>query len=119
MKEENQRVSTFSQILLWFGAAISIAEIITGALLAPLGLIQGIWAIILGHIIGGVILFPAGLIGAKSGLSSAESIRISFGKYDFMVYWIYGLSFTYALQFHNWNYISCNDDNWCYMFHYK
>ena len=39
MKEENQRVSTFSQILLWFGAAISIAEIITGALLAPLGLI--------------------------------------------------------------------------------
>jgi purine-cytosine permease-like protein len=39
MKEENQKVSTFSQILLWFGAAISIAEIITGALLAPLGLI--------------------------------------------------------------------------------
>ena len=33
MKEENQRVSTFSQILLWFGAAVSIAEIITGAML--------------------------------------------------------------------------------------
>ena len=39
IKEENQKVSTFCQILLWFGAAISIAEIIAEALLAPLGLI--------------------------------------------------------------------------------
>ena len=66
MKSENQKVSTFSQILLWFGAAVSIAEIMTGALLAPLGLVQGIWAIIIGHVIGGAILFPAGLIGAKN-----------------------------------------------------
>lgn len=97
MKEENQKVSTFSQILLWFGAAISISEIITGALLAPLGLIQGIWAIILGHIIGGVILFPAGLIGAKSGLSSAESVRISFGKYG-----SFGFSLVNILQLLGW-----------------
>lgn len=97
MKEENQSVSTFSQILLWFGAAISIAEIITGALLAPLGLIQGIWAIIIGHIIGGVILFPAGLIGAKSGLSSAESVRISFGKYG-----SFGFSWINILQLLGW-----------------
>lgn len=97
MKEENQRVSTFSQILLWFGAAISIAEIMTGALLAPLGLIQGIWAIILGHVIGGAILFPAGLIGAKSGLSSAESVRISFGKYG-----SFGFSWVNILQLLGW-----------------
>ncbi len=97
MKEENQRVSTFSQILLWFGAAVSIAEIMTGALLAPLGLIQGIWAIILGHVIGGAILFPAGLIGAKSGLSSAESVHISFGKYG-----SFGFSLVNILQLIGW-----------------
>lgn len=97
MKEENRRVSTFSQILLWFGAAISIAEIMTGALLAPLGLIQGIWAIILGHVIGGAILFPVGLIGAKSGFSSAESVRISFGKYG-----SFGFSWINILQLLGW-----------------
>jgi putative hydroxymethylpyrimidine transporter CytX len=89
MENENQRVFTFSQILLWFGAAVSIAEIMTGAMLASLGLMQGIWAIILGHIIGGIILFPTGLIGAKSGFSSAESVRISFGKYgSYMFSWV-------------------------------
>jgi Purine-cytosine permease and related proteins len=46
--------------LLWLGAAISIAEIVTGTLLAPLGWTMGITAIILGHLIGCVLfLFPA------------------------------------------------------------
>lgn len=97
MKNENQQVSTFSQILLWFGAAVSIAEIMTGALLAPLGLVQGIWAIIIGHVIGGAILFPAGLIGAKTGLSAAESVRISFGKYG-----SFGFSWVNILQLLGW-----------------
>ena len=39
--------------MIWFGAALSIAEIMTGTYLAPLGLTQGLYAIILGHIIGG------------------------------------------------------------------
>lgn len=75
------RVSTFSQTLLWFGAAVSIAEILTGALLAPLGLERGMGAILLGHVIGAALLLPAGLIGARSGLSAARSVRISFGRY--------------------------------------
>ena len=49
--------------MIWFGAALSIAEIMTGTYLAPLGLTQGLYAIILGHIIGGILLFGAGLIG--------------------------------------------------------
>ena len=36
--------------MIWFGAALSIAEIMTGTYLAPLGLTQGLYAIILGHI---------------------------------------------------------------------
>lgn len=65
--------------LLWFGAAVSIAEIMTGTLLAPLGFAKGVTAILLGHIIGCALLYFAGLIGAKSGLSAMESVRISFG----------------------------------------
>lgn len=75
------KTSNFSQFLLWFGAAVSIAEILTGAIIAPLGLTDGVLAIILGHIIGGVIFYFTGLIGAKSKLPAIESTRISFGKY--------------------------------------
>ena len=78
---ELEKVSTFSQMLLWFGAAVSIAEILTGALLAPLGFERGMEAILVGHVIGAILLLPAGLIGAQSGLSAARSVRISFGRY--------------------------------------
>ena len=94
---EEIKVSTFSQILLWFGAAVSIAEIITGALLAPLGLEQGMAAILLGHLIGAAILFPAGYIGARSGLSASRSVRISFGTYG-----SYAFSVLNVLQLVGW-----------------
>jgi len=97
MKTENNKVSTFSQVLLWFGAAVSIAEILTGSLLAPLGLGQGVLSIFIGHVIGAVILFLAGLIGAKSGFSAAESARISFGKYG-----SFGFSILNILQLLGW-----------------
>ncbi|HCC01111.1 MAG TPA: putative hydroxymethylpyrimidine transporter CytX, partial [Ruminococcaceae bacterium] len=35
--------------LIWFGAALSIAEILTGTLLAPLGFAKGLLAILIGH----------------------------------------------------------------------
>jgi putative hydroxymethylpyrimidine transporter CytX len=75
------KTSTLSQVFLWFGASVSLAEILTGALLAPLGFTHGMLAILSGHLLGIVILLPAGLIGAKSGLSASESFRISFGKH--------------------------------------
>jgi len=68
-------------MVLWFGASISIAEVFTGTLLAPLGFREGFTAILVGHVIGGVIQFLAGLIGAKSGLSATQTFRISFGRY--------------------------------------
>ncbi len=79
--DNTQKTSSFSQGLLWFGAAVSIAEILTGALLAPLGFWNGLLAILTGHIIGCAILYFTGLIGARSELSAIESTRISFGKY--------------------------------------
>lgn len=94
---ESAKLSSVSQGLLWFGAAISLAEILTGAGLASLGLTNGIIAIIIGHIIGCAILFLAGLIGAKSKLSAIESTRISFGKFG-----SYGFSLLNILQLVGW-----------------
>lgn len=56
---DKNKTSVFSNGLLWFGAGISIAEILTGMLLAPLGFIKGFAAIIIGHLIGGTVMFLA------------------------------------------------------------
>ena len=74
-----RKTSALSNGLLWFGAGISIAEILTGMLLAPLGFARALEAIILGHIIGGIIMYLAGLIGGRTGGSAMETVRISFG----------------------------------------
>lgn len=74
-----RKTSVFSNGLLWFGAGISIAEILTGMLLAPLGFAKAFAAIILGHLIGGTVMYLAGLIGGRTGGSAMETVRISFG----------------------------------------
>lgn len=66
--------------LIWFGAAVSIAEISTGTLLAPLGWQRGLAALLLGHAVGGALFFATAYIGALTGRSSMESVRLSFGK---------------------------------------
>ncbi|QIR77085.1 putative hydroxymethylpyrimidine transporter CytX [Sulfurospirillum diekertiae] len=81
MMEEKTSLSGFGLFALWFGAAVSMAEIFTGGLLAPLGFIEGLKAILLGHLIGGMILILGGYIGAKSKLPAIMSTRISFGRY--------------------------------------
>ncbi len=72
--------SVFSNSLIWFGAGISIAEILTGSYFAPLGFSKGIVAILIGHAIGCALFFFTGYIGALSKKSSMETTRISFGK---------------------------------------
>lgn len=76
----NKRTGVFANGLIWFGAAVSIAEIITGTLFAPLGFYKGMLAVIIGHIIGGILMFAAGMIGAKERRSSMETVKISFGS---------------------------------------
>jgi putative hydroxymethylpyrimidine transporter CytX len=77
---ENKKTTVFSNGLIWFGAGVSIAEILTGTYFAPLGFAKGILAILLGHIIGGLLMFAAGLIGAKEEKSAMETVKMSFGK---------------------------------------
>jgi putative hydroxymethylpyrimidine transporter CytX len=77
---ENKKTSVFSNGLIWFGAGVSIAEILTGTYFAPLGFAEGIAAILLGHLIGGLLMFAAGLIGAREEKSAMETVKMSFGK---------------------------------------
>ena len=67
--------------LIWFGAAVSIAEILTGACLEGLGLRRGLIVIVLGHIIGGILLYLAGMIGVKNKEGAMKSSALSFGKF--------------------------------------
>lgn len=80
MSTTNSETKLLSHGLLWFGAALSIAEIFTGTLFAPLGFEQGVIAILLGHVIGGLLFFLAGLIGANTRRSAMETVRIGFGR---------------------------------------
>lgn len=73
------KTNTFSHALIWFGAAVSIAEILTGTYFAPLGFKKGISAILIGHLIGCALLFFSGYIGALSQKSAMESTAASFG----------------------------------------
>lgn len=51
-----RKIGGFSLFALWFGAAVSLAEIMTGSAIAPLGIKKGLAVIIIGHIIGCLIL---------------------------------------------------------------
>ena len=75
---EEKRTSIFENGMIWFGAGVSIAEILTGTYLAPLGFGRGLAAIIVGHIIGCLMLFLAGVIGGKARKSAMETVKMSF-----------------------------------------
>ena len=66
-------------LLLWAGAAVSLAEIWAGGLLVPLGIMGGIVAVLIGHVIGNTPLALGGIIGSKTGLPTMVSVRPSFG----------------------------------------
>lgn len=75
-----RKTSNFENGLIWFGAGVSIAEIITGTYFAPLGFKNGLMAILIGHLIGAVLLYMAGLIGGMSEKSAMETVKMSFGQ---------------------------------------
>ena len=77
---EKRKTSLFENGLIWFGAGVSLAEILTGTYFAPLGFRRGLLAILLGHLIGCAMLFAAGLIGGRTGRSAMETVKLSFGE---------------------------------------
>ena len=75
-----KRTSLLENGLIWFGAGVSIAEILKGTSFSSLGFQKGLAAILIGHVIGCVMLFLAGVIGGKSRLSAMETVKSSFGN---------------------------------------
>lgn len=75
----DKRTSIPANALIWFGAGVSLAEILTGTFFAPLGFCDGGIAIVVGHIIGCALLFLAGLIGARTRRSAMETVKMAFG----------------------------------------
>lgn len=66
--------------MIWFGAGVSIAEILTGTYFASLGLRNALLTILIGHLIGCTLLFFAGYIGGKARKSAMETTKMSFGQ---------------------------------------
>ena len=84
MKEQDKGMSALGCGLVWFGAAVSIAEIEAGAALAPAaaggrgGPVLG--AILLGHLFGGAMLFLAMLLGARTRRGGMDCAKTPFGR---------------------------------------
>lgn len=81
-----KKTSNFENGLIWFGAGVSIAEIITGTYFASLDFKNALLAIVIGHIIGGVLLYLAGLIGANTEKSAMETVKMNFGEKGGMIF---------------------------------
>lgn len=75
-----KKLTSFQSALIWFGAGVSIAEILTGTYFAPLGFAKGLAAILTGHVIGCAMMFLAGIIGGRTRRSAMETTKMSFGK---------------------------------------
>lgn len=75
-----QKIGMVGMTALWLGAAISLAEILTGGLLAPLGMKQGIMVILLGHLLGTLVLAAVGVIGFREKRTAMEVVQLALGK---------------------------------------
>ena len=84
MKENDKGMSALGCGLVWFGAAVSIAEIEAGAALAPAAVGGRGWpvlgAILLGHLFGGAMLFLAMLLGARTRRGGMDCAKTPFGR---------------------------------------
>ena len=99
-----KKTSTFQNGLIWFGAGVSLAEILTGTSFASLGMAKGFAAILLGHIIGCAMMLLAGLIGGRTGRSAMETVKMSFGQKGGLLF-----AFLNVLQLVGWTAIMIYD----------
>lgn len=101
---EEKRTSIYENALIWFGAGVSIAEILTGTFLAPLGFARGIATILLGHVVGGILFFLAGIISANSRKSAMEAVKMTYGSRGGVLF-----AFLNVLQLVGWTAIMIYD----------
>ena len=99
-----KKTSTFQNALIWFGAGVSLAEILTGTYFAPLGMAKGLAAVVVGHVIGCAMMLLAGLIGGRTGRSAMETVKMSFGQKGGLLF-----AFLNVLQLLGWTAIMIYD----------
>ena len=76
------RTGIFTNMIIWFGVAISVSEIQAGIQIGSAAPIDSIWVpLILGHVIGGIMLYFVGLIGARLRVNAMESVKSTFGNF--------------------------------------
>ena len=76
------RTGIFTNMIIWFGVAISVSEIQAGIQIGSAAPINSIWIpLILGHVIGGIMLYFVGLIGARLRVNAMESVKSTFGNF--------------------------------------
>ncbi|MDR2947463.1 MAG: permease, partial [Candidatus Adiutrix sp.] len=68
-----------AMFLLWLGASISISEIFTGGLLAPLGLAKGLAVIVFGHLIGCGLLAFGGYVSFSRQQNAMSCVAAALG----------------------------------------
>ena len=85
MKDNDKGMSALGCGLVWFGAAVSIAEIEAGAAIAPAfhgqgGYMAPLAALLAGPLLGGAMLFLAALLGARTRRSAMDCVKAPFGR---------------------------------------
>jgi len=76
------RTGLFTNMIIWFGVAISVSEIQAGVQIGSAAPLNSIWVpLILGHVIGGIMLYFVGLIGTRLRVNAMESIKSTFGDF--------------------------------------
>jgi putative hydroxymethylpyrimidine transporter CytX len=73
------KLGSWSLAALWFGAAVSLAEIWSGGLLSPLGPVWGQVANLSGHLLGGLIFLGAAWISARERKNAMAVLARPFG----------------------------------------
>ena len=79
-ESRDRNLSTPLLGLVWFGAAVSLAEILTGTFFAPLGWETGLAAIFVGHVIGCVLFWLVAHASAQTGKTAMQVAGRSFGS---------------------------------------
>ena len=84
-ESKDKGTSVFQNGLVWFGAAVSIAEIEVGGQMAGMAgggrLGEVAAAILIGHAVGGLLLFLVGLIGARARRGAMDCVKTPFGRW--------------------------------------
>lgn len=77
---KDKLLSPFAMAAIWFGAAVSLAEILTGGLLAGMEPGLAVAAIVAGHLVGGLIFWAVARLSWKSDRGAIAVCADAFGR---------------------------------------